>query len=153
MFTRTAIAGAIMAGALLFAGVADASPYSGPTVSVDDPTPAPKQSIVVTLSGYQPGETINITNSCGSPTTVIADGAGTASFTVTAPETAGTCTITGTGQTSGLSDSVEFTVDASALPVVGSESKNLLATSAQVTVAGIGLVGLAVMVRRRRANI
>jgi LPXTG-motif cell wall-anchored protein len=148
------IAAASMSVAL--PGLASASPYSGaPDVSVDDTTPTPGQTIVVSLSGFLPGETVTVTV---NPTyTVTANSSGSASLSIPAPTALGTFTVTGTGVTSGRTDSVTITVVAATgggggLPATGSESSEMLQLAFGAAALGAGLVGVTVIRRRRPAN-
>jgi len=128
-------------------------PYSGPPdVSIDDPTSGPSQSLTVTLTGFLPDEVIEVTNSCGGTGTVSADGTGAATLVVTAPSTAGTCNLTGTGRTSGRTDVASFVVSLPPpIPSTGSNSTGILTLGLEVAALGTGLVGVAAIRRRRTA--
>ena len=150
---RTIVASALVLGSLAAAAPVYASPYSGPpSLSVDDPETTPNQPITVTFTGFAPGETINVTNTCGDATSVTANGSGEASLRVNAPNTPGDCTVTGTGATSSRTDSAAFTVASLApIPATGSDSSNLLVRSAQALGLGVVLVGITLIRRRRNS--
>lgn len=150
----------VMFGAVLLALATPAAaladgPYSGPPdVSVDDPTAGPSQPLTVTLTGFLPDEVIDITDSCGGTGTISADGTGAATLVVTAPATAGSCTLTGTGRTSGRTDSASFVVSLPPpIPSTGSNSTGILTLGLEVAALGAGLVGVAAVRRRRTATV
>jgi hypothetical protein len=135
--------------------VAADGPYSGPPdVNIDDPTAGPSQSLTVVLTGFLPGEIIDLTNSCGGLPAVTADGAGSYTLLITAPSTATSCTITGTGRTSGRTDSAEFVVSLPPpIPSTGSDSDRTLLVGVELMALGAALVGVATVRRRRTASV
>lgn len=123
---------------------------------------APGASIVVVLSGFTPGEKVTITvNPSGSTTnaggtvsaTGIADSTGTVRVSVKMPSAVGTYVVTGTGVTSGKTNSASVLVSAAGggggtpLPSTGSDSTRLGAIGLGLLVLGAGTV---VGARRRR---
>lgn len=128
-------------------------PYSGPPdVNVDDPTAGPSQSITITLTGFLPGEPIDIVNSCGGTPSVVADGTGAATIVITAPSSARSCTITGTGRTTGRTDTAGFVVSLPPpMPPTGSDANGTLLFGLEAMVLGAGLVTVAAVRRRRTA--
>lgn len=128
-------------------------PYTGPPdVNVDDPSAGPGQSLTVTLTGFLPGEIIDIVISCGGSPSVTADISGAATITVTAPGSAGTCNVTGTGRTTGRTDVASFVVSLPPpIPPTGTNADTALTLGLQITALGAALVGVAAVRRRRTA--
>ncbi len=121
-------------------------------VTISDQTVTPGQSITVTASGFQPGETVRVALH-STPVvlgTLTMDSAGSGSGTVTIPDGAaiGQHTIELTGQTSGL-------VASTGIVVV----QSLASTGVSSGVVGLGIIGLILalggalmlVVARRRA--
>ncbi len=128
----------------------------------------PGTSIVVVLTGFTPGETVNLlieglaggtntpnagTGAPGNPIVAKADASGTVRVSVKMPSTAGTYRVIATGATSGKVVSAEVVVSATApagtvLPQTGSDTLRVTAVGLGLVVLGAG--GLIGARRRRR---
>ncbi len=151
------------AGTFTVDGVFDTDGYLA-CLSGSNSTPKsarPGASIVVVLTGFTPGETVNLvieglagtTSAPGNPIVAKADASGTIRVSVKMPSTAGTYRVTATGVTSGKAVSAEVVVSATApvgtvLPQTGSDALRVTAVGLGLVVLGAG--GLMGARRRRR---
>jgi LPXTG-motif cell wall-anchored protein len=142
-------------GTLLFAGGAQAAPYSTqPDSAVSNEQPAEGASFTLTGVDFLPGETVqNVLHS--NPyvlPSAVAGSDGSFSITVTLPSGfTGSHTISSTGATSGRVSTVPITIGGAAsssnpLASTGSDVARIGAVAVLVLVAG----GLALLVGRRR---
>ena len=145
-----------------------AYPPAKPTVGVISGVLTTCGSVEIAVSGFSPGETVQISlGSISVPIVVGPDGSGTVSMTV--PTTVGTYSLTATGATSGSSTTSQVTLTACAvdpsvpvttvvqaspastarlLPVSGSNVST--PTRVGLSVLAIGIALAAVGYRRRR---
>lgn len=137
------------------AGAAATSDYppDPPSVTVDNPSLLPGGTIVLGVSGCEPGADITVTID-GSSTIATADPDGLASISVTAPSTPGAYPMT--IACGGATTTVNVTVLASGppttggLPTTGSDSTNTTLTlGLGALVIGGGLLGVSQLRRRQ----
>lgn len=134
---------------------AESYPPGGPAIAVPNSTPAPGESFNISLTGYCADDDVNLVLSGPGGDvdlgTVTVDGSGVATFPFTAPPTAGSYTIAGTGTDCPLyvaSLGIVVSVD---IPSAGSDSQSGLMLGAGAVGAGALLVGIAAVRRRRPA--
>lgn len=136
------------------ASVSAVYPDNPPTVVVDSSTPTVGSNVTLTFDSFCPGDTITISIGGNVLGSVVADANGEATFTFPAPSPAGTYVITATG--TDCPDTVaSLTIAVRApgsIPVTGSGSTSSgLELGAFAVVAGVGMVGIAGIRRRRPA--
>jgi hypothetical protein len=125
------------------------------SISVADYTTAGK-GVMGTFTGFAPGETVDIYISNGysgdpvSTATVDVNGAVTANWVATAPQTPGTYFIGAYGNTSQVNVSASFTVVANVLPTTGVELAPAALGAVVMLLIGAGIFG-AIAIRRRGA--
>ena len=138
---------AVLLAGLFFAASSQAYPAGvNPTLTLQTTTPACGTTDSFTGSNYQPGESVTVSDNSGDSTTVIADGNGniSGSLTITCKGTDPT-TITATGGTSGGVDAVSISVGGSSSGGSSSGSNGGL-SSTGVAVIGIGVLGVVLLV-------
>lgn len=137
------------------AGAAATSDYppDPPSVTVDNPTVPPGGTVVLGVSGCEPGADVTVTID-GSSTTATAGPDGSASISVTAPNTPGAYPTT--IACGGATTTVNVTVLASGggptdgLPATGSDNTNTtLMLGLGALVIGGGLLGVSQLRRRQ----
>ena len=172
MLKRAGVVAALAGGGLMMTGlVANAYPPLEPAVSVDDPNPDPSGPVIATVTGCQPGETVEFTlvdstdsdtcvevNGAGLVQTVLSDG--TAEGDLEAPAAPGT--YQGTAELLTSEATLPFQVEVQAgvtpppapttpgtLPTTGSESDQVVPLAIGLLAAGAGLLGVASFRRRK----
>jgi len=176
---KRALAGLALAGGLLIGTgqIASAYPPDGAQIVVSATVVAPGGSVTVTLVGCLPGETVrftladvtvDVTCTAGGPgdsRVMAAELNGSATATLQAPTTPGTYTLTATGLTSGVTETITITVTGATggggegdegtgggtLPSTGSNTDVTLWVAGGALAAGAALTSVA-MVRRRRPS-
>lgn len=155
---------AMIVATIGFATSASAYPAGTPaTVGVSTTNPAPGGTMNVSGSGFQPGETIGLTEHSDpySLGTTVASSTGTFSTTVTlSPDLTGSHTIVAVGRSSGTTATVAICVGScTSAGGTGTNGGGGLASTG-VAVIGIGALGLVLLVGgglmllagRRRTN-
>lgn len=126
----------VMSMALLSAG---AYPPAKPTISVDQSAAAAGDPILVSVSGFLPGEVVRITPCSGESVDIAVDASGNASVTISAPAAVGTCVVEAVGLTSGRSASTSVEVhDSGGGSVSTTTLPRQLGTSTTVPLAAPG---------------
>ncbi|TDT15625.1 LPXTG-motif cell wall-anchored protein [Ilumatobacter fluminis] len=174
VFKRAGLLMALAGGGLLATGaVAQAYPPLEPAVSVDDPTPDPSGPVIATVTGCQPGETVEfeLVDSTDTDTCVEVNGAGfaqvavadgTATGDLEAPASPGTYQGTAELLTTEATLPFQIVVEAGVtppptpttpvtLPSTGGESGQMVPLAVGLLAAGAGLLAVASF-RRRHAE-
>lgn len=126
-------------------------PPSAPIVTVDNSSPTPGSNITLTAQGFCPGTTINFTIGGVLAGSAVADASGKASLATEAPATTGTYVVVASssaGAACTLTAQSSFAVGA-AIPGTGSNTQVPLQTAAIAVLAGVLLLAVATIRRRR----
>lgn len=130
---------------------------ASPSVTVSSSVPFANAPVTVGLGSFCPGDTIVIRVGSTVVGTVVADAQGNGSFVITAPSAPGTYTVSGTGTTCpslSASSSISVQILSGVIPATGSGSTSAsLTLGALAVAAGIGMVGVAGLRRRRPAMV
>ena len=155
---RIAAMVAISIGGVLWASPAFAYGPGATTLSTNISTVGAGGSLIVTGSGFQPGETVNLVLGCTSvtlgSTTADPQGAFSTSVTIPASTPPGNCAIIGTGNTSGRTSTTSIVVtsatttggtsNSGGTSTSGSSGGGLAFTGAHIAaMAGVGAIALA----------
>lgn len=137
------------------ASVASAYPINPPTVDVSNDAPAPGSTITLTANAFCPGTTVTFTVKGNVVGTAVADSTGHASLIITAPGAPGTYIVVATSSPAcGLSANSQFSIAPVVtvpLPITGSDSSFPLQIGGITVLAGVGLVSVAAVRRRKPA--
>src|SRR5665213_2034478 len=143
---------AISIGGVLWASPAFAYGPNAPHLSTNVSTVGAGGSLIVTGSGFQPGETVSLVLGCTSVTlgSTPADSQGAFSTSVTIPASTppGNCAIIATGNTSGSTSTTSIVVTSATTTggtsTSGSSGGGLAFTGAHLAaMAGVGAIALA----------
>ena len=137
------------------AGAASAYPINPPTVDVSNDAPAPGSTITLNANAFCPGTTVTFSVNGNVVGSAVADSTGHASLVITAPSTPGTYTVVATSSPAcGLTANSQFSIAPIVtvpLPVTGSDSSFPLQIGGITLLAGVGLVSVAAVRRRKPA--
>ena len=135
------------------AGAASAYPINPPTVDVSNDAPAPGGTITLTANAFCPGATVTFTVNGSVVGSAVADQTGHATLVIAVPDTPGTYNVLATSPPEcGLSAGSQFSVTPIStvpLPVTGANSSFPLQIGGLTLLAGVGLVSVAAVRRRK----